>query len=533
MKSKIVWLTIFSFSLINLAWITIPLDTIPNCTLSGRVLDASGQPILGALVELVGESDYVVLTDRDGVFRLEGVEPGAYELKARVLGFMSAAVEKLTLQSAQTLTLDVMLKDLPLEVAAQQQAVDLSWLLRGKKRDILWSQPLLFVDDALAETLVYPLRGRITAEMDLRDEVDARRALVQLSPGPEDDWQFEAGFRHLEGISLAAFGSWQQRISPSHQLRLDFDYRDYFLGEDYTEGGKGWMASVQAANNWQIASPWLLSWSLNYRHYNALQGGHYLSPKVELTWSPQQDLALRGAVSYRVRGPEAAAYQELLGFLLQEGSLQPERCLSYEIGIEHLSEDNYLVSLTAYYDQVQHYLISLYLPGEHRALSSNVGEAIVQGIQLALTKSFLKSCQASLSYRWQQAVGNELRQASKMLQEIEGTKEALGFELSHEISTALETLIKPTDTTVEAIYRLNMAPLEEGNSLSSGEIGFSSRLDVKVRQLLPQLAGTSRWEVYLWLKNLLNQQQINFFNLREDELFNIPRVFVSGVSITF
>jgi outer membrane receptor protein involved in Fe transport len=234
-----------------------------------------------------------------------------------------------------------------------------------------------------------------------------------------------------------------------------------------------------------------------------------------------------------VRGPEAAAYQELLGFLLQEGSLQPERCLSYEIGIEHLSEDNYLVSLTAYYDQVQHYLISLYLPGEHKALSSNVGEAIVQGIQLALTKSFLKSCQASLSYRWQQAVGDELRQASKMLQEIEGATEALGFELSHEISTALETLIKPTDTTVEAIYRLNMAPLEEGNSLGSGEMGFSSRLDVKVRQLLPQLAGTSRWEVYLWLKNLLNQQQINFFNLREDELFNIPRVFVSGVCITF
>ena len=533
MKLKKVRLSIFSFCLLSLTWITIALANLPDCILCGRVVDASGQPLLGVLVEIKGEKQYVGLTDREGVFRLEGVEPGNYELKARVLGFMSAAVQQFTLEPAQELKLEVVLKDLPLEVAAQQQAVDLSWLLRGGKRDILWSQPLLLVDDAVVEASAYPLRGRITAEMELRDEIEARQALVQLSPAEQDDWQFQAGFRQLEGMSLAAFGSWQQRISPSHLLQLDFDYRDYFFSQDYTEGSKGWMASVQAANSWRIASPWLLSWSLNYRHYNALEGGHYLSPKVELTWSPQQDLALRGAVSYRVRGPEAAAYQELLGFLLQEGSLQPERCLSYEIGIEHLSEDNYLVSLTAYHDQVQHYLISLYLPEEHRALSSNVGDAIVEGIQLALTKSFLQSCQASLSYRWQQATGDELQQAGKMLQEIEGGQEALGFELSHEISTALEALIKPTDTTVEAIYRLNMAPLEEGNSLNTGEMGFSSRLDVKVRQLLPQVAGAYRWEVYLWMKNLLNQQQLNFFNLREDELLGLPRVFVSGLIITF
>jgi len=340
-------------------------------------------------------------------------------------------------------------------------------------------------------------------------------------------------FDRLRASGQGTVGSWQQRISPSHQLRLDFGYRDYYLSQSYTEGSKSWMASFQAANSWKIANPWLLSWSLNYQHYSSLSEAHYLSPKVELKWSPQEELSFRGAVAYRVRGPEATACQELIGFLMREGRLQPERCLSYEIGIEHLSEGNYLVSLTAYYDQVEQYLISLYLPGQKRALSSNVGEAIVRGIRLALTKSFLRSWQASLSYRWQQAEGQELRRARSMLQEIEGVEEALGFDLSHEISTALEALIKPTETTVKALYRLNMAPREEGGTFGERELGFSSRLDLKVRQLLPQLGGDSRWEVYLWLKNLLNQQQLNFFTLREKEPLGMPRRIIGGVTIIF
>jgi len=503
-----------------------------DCTISGRVLDASSQPILGALVELKGEQELLVLSDRGGSFYLEGLKPGLYQLRARVLGFMGEVVRQITLKPAQQVQVDLVLKNLPLEVAAQQQAVDLSWLLRGKKRDILRSRSLLFHEASIAAS-PFALQGKITAEMDLREEVEARRAFVELSPGEQGNWQFQAGLRQLEGMSLAASGSWQQRISPSHRLRLDFGYRDYYLSQGYTEGSKDWVASFQAANSWQIANPWLLSWSLNYQHYNSLSESHYLSPQVELRWSPQQELSLRGAVAYQVRGPESAACQELIGFLLREGRLQPERCLSYEIGIEHLSEGNYLFSLTAYYDQVEQYLISLYLPGQKRALSSNVGEAIVRGIRLALTKSFLRSWQASLSYSWQQAEGQDLRQASRMLQEIEGAEEALGFELSHEISTALETLIKPTETRIKAFYRLNMAPLEEVGSFGEREMGFSSRLDLKVRQLLPQLGGDSRWEVYLWLKNLLNQQQLNFFTLREKEPLGMPRRIVGGITIVF
>lgn len=521
-------LPFYAFLLLCSISFSLPLD----CVISGRVLDVSGQPILGALVELQGSRELLVLSDRAGYFRLVGLSPGLYQLSAKVLGFMHQVVQQVSLKPGQRLRVELVLKELPLEVAAQQQAVDLSWLLRRGKRDILRSRSLGF-DGTPVEASASELKGSFTAEMALRDEIESRQALVELKAAEGSNWLLKAGFRQLEGMSLAAFGSWQQRLSPSHRLRLDFGYRDYYLSSGYAEAGKDWMASFQAGNSWRIARPWLLNWSLDYRHYHSLAGGDYISPRVEFRWLPQQDLALRGMVAYRVRGPEAAACEELLGFFLKQGSLQPERSLSYEIGIEHLSQNNYLVSLTAYYDQVEQYLISLYLPGQKRALSSNVGEAIVRGMKLALTKSFLRSWQASLSYSWQQAMGEELRRAIQMLKQIEGTEQALGFELSHEISTAFEALIKPTETRLKAIYRFNMAPLEKVGSLGEREMGFGSRLDLKVRQLLPQLGGASRWEVYLWLKNLLNQQQLNFFSLREEEPLGMPRVFISGVSIIF
>ncbi len=69
-------------------------------SVSGRVVDEGGVPVAGALVSAVLTGDHPGLrpggetTDGSGVFRLEGLSPGAYSLSARKDGFAVTTLEE-------------------------------------------------------------------------------------------------------------------------------------------------------------------------------------------------------------------------------------------------------------------------------------------------------------------------------------------------------------------------------------------------------------------------------------------------------
>src|SRR5689334_3873987 len=57
---------------------------------AGRVVNNAGQPVAGALVDLV-ELHRATTTDRDGGFRFGDVPAGRYTLTARHIGFIPGA----------------------------------------------------------------------------------------------------------------------------------------------------------------------------------------------------------------------------------------------------------------------------------------------------------------------------------------------------------------------------------------------------------------------------------------------------------
>ncbi|MGB3543806.1 TonB-dependent receptor [Rubrivirga sp.] len=87
--------------------------------LSGRVLDANGEPLISASVLVVGTA-YGAATDLDGVYNILRIPPGTVSVRISSIGFQTQLVEDVQIRSNTTTELDVTLRD---EVVAGEEVV--------------------------------------------------------------------------------------------------------------------------------------------------------------------------------------------------------------------------------------------------------------------------------------------------------------------------------------------------------------------------------------------------------------------------
>lgn len=80
--------------------------------ISGTVTGLPGnEPLAFAEVRLVEDSSIAVLTDLDGIFRMEGLEPGTYSLRISAVGFESITVPEILVSNSRVATADAVLKE--------------------------------------------------------------------------------------------------------------------------------------------------------------------------------------------------------------------------------------------------------------------------------------------------------------------------------------------------------------------------------------------------------------------------------------
>ena len=72
--------------------IVVPVEMVP---VHGRVVDADGQPLVGASVEILTEGNVQIgrRSDADGAFRFDGVVGGSLRVRISMLGFLSRTIE--------------------------------------------------------------------------------------------------------------------------------------------------------------------------------------------------------------------------------------------------------------------------------------------------------------------------------------------------------------------------------------------------------------------------------------------------------
>jgi outer membrane receptor protein involved in Fe transport len=123
--------------------------------LSGRVLDAKKQPLVGANVAIPAARTGAV-TDAEGRYAIIGVPAGTYEVKVNLLGYGPVAVTDVRINADNTTPLDVQLAEAPLlmkevVVSAQRPVVDLKLTstISTLSRDDLKTMPVQELQDVV------------------------------------------------------------------------------------------------------------------------------------------------------------------------------------------------------------------------------------------------------------------------------------------------------------------------------------------------------------------------------------------------
>src|SRR5262245_24587836 len=128
----------------------------PNdlATISGRVRDSSGTPIVGALVIAIAASpilpERIALTDRDGAFSIANLFAGEYTVKVSMPRFLPALKQGIELNSGGTAVLTVNLQnamDIVRRAASREKSQsddDIVWTLRSSRS----TQPVLRIAES-------------------------------------------------------------------------------------------------------------------------------------------------------------------------------------------------------------------------------------------------------------------------------------------------------------------------------------------------------------------------------------------------
>ena len=102
----------------------------------------------------------------------------------------------------------------------------------------------------------------------------------------------------------------------------------------------------------------------------------------------------------------------------------------------------------------------------------------------------------------------------------------------HDLTTSLETDIRPTATRVYVLYKVNTGFTRE--MASSRSAGFDTRFDVQVNQALPFLNFTSAdWEFLVAVCNLFRESGIERSLYDELLVVRPPKRVVGGIRVRF
>ncbi len=198
-------------------------------TVSGKVTDSRGTAQMGAIVQLLLPDQSIaasVLTDERGLYRIAGVLPGKYSIKAMGTNYLPTLRENLRLRTATVVNLTLnslyeVVQWLPARSKGDDAALDdWAWTLRSaENRPLLrWLEdgPLVVVNDgegkpphlkarlmASGQTGTFGEDGQI-----IRAEVedtpsDSRTLLarVEFEPNTDGEMQSELGFRQDLGLA--------------------------------------------------------------------------------------------------------------------------------------------------------------------------------------------------------------------------------------------------------------------------------------------------------------------------------------------
>jgi len=323
------------------------------------------------------------------------------------------------------------------------------------------------------------------------------------------------------------------------------------LGIPTMSSGSRSVGTVHGSDEWALSPQVAVGLGGTYSWQDYMGGNGTLSPRVSFTVRPFNNWRVQAVAARYVLAPGAEEFlpgpagsngvmlpaQRTFSPWSEDQGFRAQRTDLFEVAVER-SVAAYVIGVRTFTQRVtdQSGATFAVAPSERVVPSlghyyvASLGDMSARGWTLSLSRPLVRGLRGGVAYtqtmtRWDRATDPAL------LNFWIGT--APGAQtLLHDLTTSLDTEIRPTATHVYVLYKVNTGFARQDADRSGS--GLDARFDVQVNQALPFLNFTSAdWEVLVAVCNLFRESTMERSVYDELLVVRPPKRVVGGLRVRF
>ena len=512
-------------------------------TITGRVHNAGGEPIVGALVIAIAASpvfpERIALTDKDGEFSISNLFAGQYTVKVSMPRFLSEMKPGIRLTAGGTAVLTVNLQnamDVVRRVVTRDTAPsdDIVWTLRSSRS----TQPILRLVESTHKPQPLKLVG-----FDYSGYFQVYSKSVETSSGITDGVgsQFSVtmpldttskitfhGQYHESPMQPRGVGASYDFVPATrHKAAVGVNVRQGALFGDPLQSDSMREVQLRYAEDFQWTDHLVLNYGAEAGRIGTVSGTTYLRPRFGISWVPQRRTTVTLSGSSQapsmaddpVRGKEYYDRTVLVPPAL-------ERYSHAEAGISHIFGDGFEVSAAAFRDRTEtEALFVSNADGRHGILILDTSNIPSEGIRLNVNRQF-RNFEAGLGYTSVNGVGISSRATT-----FDEMRNQLVRRRFQSVAARFKADVDATQTEITAVYRWTSAFSASRLDPYQRLIEYNDpTLSVSVAQNLPTWGMfPGKVQAILDARNLLDQS----LGAQRTQVGLYPRLVKGGINIKF
>jgi hypothetical protein len=388
------------------------------------------------------------------------------------------------------------------------------------------------------------------------DNVAHNTAYLSLGApvGEHADWAVRAGLTQGDISSWIVAGEYTTRAPARHRYEIGLSYstQRYEGGNvatmrDVTDGSRN-AGAISAFDTFAISPLLTLTYGGRYAHYDYLENGSLVSPRVALTLRPADHVRISTMLSSRAVAPGAEEFmpradadillppQRTFASIVTGHAFQAERTNHVQVEVER-DIASATVSLRAFKQHVDDQILTVFGVGTLDS-PSTIGNYLLGNLGDAEATGLSAGVRATIAGRVHGAVDYSITRARIASPEsgdfapLDPAALRLDGHQIQDVATSIDTELPETATRIIVIYRISNAFARSASQPQGGAV--DARFDVQVRQSLPFMDfSNAKWEMLVAVRNFFREATADQSIYDELLVVHPPKRIVGGLTLKF
>jgi Carboxypeptidase regulatory-like domain len=512
-------------------------------TISGKVSDSSGAPVVGALVIAVAASpvlpERIALTDRDGAFSIINLFAGQYTVRVSMPRFLPAMKQGIQVNAGATAMLTVNLQnamDIVRRAVSREklQSDDIVWTLRSSRS----TQPVLRIvqtkDPEPLKALIGPnytgyfqVYSKSVETSSGSAEGVGSQFSVTMPLDPTSKVTVHGQYNGSPTQPRGIGASYDFAPAARHKAAVGVNVRQGALFGDPLQVESLREVQVKYGEDFQWTDHLVLNYGAEAGRAGAVMGNNYLRPRFGISWVPNRrtTVTLAGSTQSPTSADDPIRGKEYYDrtILVPPGL---ERYAHAEAGITHIFTDGVELSAATFRDRVDtEALFVSTTDGQHGILILDTRNLPSEGLRLNLNRQF-HNFEAGIAYTSVMGIG--IDKGAVTLDEM---RDQLVRKRFQSLAARFKADVDATQTQITAVYRWNSGlPASHLDPYQRVVEYNDPTLSVSIAQNLPTWRMfPGKVQAILDARNLLEQS----IGTSRSQVSLYPRLVKGGINIKF